>query len=168
MYSSLKTFTLTPNKLIVRTWRHRDKHLTGDIDIWEVSATYRFLLVEKCLWMLSINKLNDHLFVIPLTISWSREAMKTLNFIVINIHTRLQANLYNLAFQLNICYIIWNITKFQIVPSAICSELACFFYKSVTLFSSLLLTTLTIASLLLVGRFAVGNFVIVSDEFEIW
>lgn len=49
-----------------------------------------------------------------------------------------------------------------------CSELACFFYKSVTLFSSLLLTTLTMASLLLVGRFAVGNFVIVSDEFEIW
>ena len=119
MYFSLKTFTLTPNKLIVRTWRHRDKHLTGDIDIWEVSATYRFLLAEKCLWMLSVNKLNDHLFVIPLTISWSREEMKTLNFIVMNIHTRLQANLYNLGFQLNICYIVWNITKFQIVPSAI-------------------------------------------------
>ena len=49
-----------------------------------------------------------------------------------------------------------------------CSELACFVYKSVTLFCSLLLTTLTMASLLLVGRFAVGNFVIVSDEFEIW
>ena len=53
------------------------------------------------------------------TISWNREAVTTLNVIVINFHTWLSANLHNLVFQLIIWYIIWNITKFYIVPSAI-------------------------------------------------
>ena len=61
--------------------------------------------------------------------------------------------------------ILLNSTLFLLLY---CSDLACFFSKSITLFSSLLLTTLTIASSLLICWFAVANFVIVSDKFEIW
>ena len=61
--------------------------------------------------------------------------------------------------------ILLNSTLFLLLY---CSDLACFFSKSITFFSSLLLTILTIASSLLICWFAVANFVMVSDKFEIW
>ena len=115
--------------------------------------------------MLSIDKLNDHPLVITLTIPWIKEAMTILNVIVINLHTRLGANLYRLAFQLIICYITGNNAKFLL--SYFC-DLARFFTKSINRYFNLLLTTLTTTSSLLICWCAVANIVIVSDKFEIW
>ena len=61
--------------------------------------------------------------------------------------------------------ILLNFTLFLLLC---CSNLAWFFCKSITLFSSLLFTTLTIVSSLLICWFVVANFVLVSDKFEIW
>ena len=61
--------------------------------------------------------------------------------------------------------ILLNSTLFLLLY---CSDLAWFFPKTITLFYNLLLIFLTIASSLLICCFAVANFVIVSDEFEIW
>ena len=94
--------------------------------------------------------------------------MKTFNVIVINLHTRLTVNLYYLAFQLIIWDITVNIAKFYIVPSIYCSYLTWFFYKSISLYSNLLLATLTIANSLLICWFTLTNVGIVSDKFEIW
>ena len=115
--------------------------------------------------MLSIDKLNDHPLVITSTIPWIKEAMTILNVIVINLHTRLGANLYRLAFQLIICYITGNNAKFLL--SYFC-DLARFFTKSINRYFNLLLTTLTTTSSLLICWCAVANIVIVSDKFEIW
>ena len=115
--------------------------------------------------MLSIDKLNDHPLVITSTIPWIKEAMTILNVIVINLHTRLGANLYRLAFQLIICYITGNNAKFLLPYFC---DLARFFTKSITRYFNLLLTTLTTTSSLLICWCAVTNIVIVSDKFEIW
>ena len=115
--------------------------------------------------MLSIDKLNDHPLVITSTIPWIKEAMTILNVIVINLHTRLGANLYPLAFQLIICYITGNNAKFLLPYFC---DLARFFTKSITRYFNLLLTTLTTTSSLLICWCAVANIVIVSDKFEIW
>ena len=115
--------------------------------------------------MLSIDKLNDHPLVITSTIPWIKEAMTILNVIVINLHTRLGANLYRLAFQLIICYITGNNAKFLLPYFC---DLARFFTKSITRYFNLLLTTLTTTSSLLICWCAVANIVIVSDKFEIW
>ena len=113
----------------------------------------------------SVEKLNDHPLVITSTIPWIREAMTILNVIVINLHTRLGANLYHLAFQLIICYITGNNAKFLLPYFC---DLARFFTKSITRYFNLLLTTLTTTSSLLICWCAVANIVIVSDKFEIW
>ena len=118
--------------------------------------------------MLSDDKLNDHPFVITSTIPWNKEAMTTLNVIAINLHTWLTANLYHLAFQLIIWYILRNIAEFHIVPSTILLRHGLDFSKSVTRFSNLLLITLTTVSSLLICWFAAANLVIVSNNFEIW
>ena len=115
--------------------------------------------------MLSIDKLNDHPLVITSTIPWIKEAMTILNVIVINLHTRLGANLYRLAFQLIICYITGNNAKFLLPYFC---DLARFFTKSINRYFNLLLTTLTTTSSLLICWCAVANIVIVSDKFEIW
>ena len=115
--------------------------------------------------MLSIDKLNDHPLVITSTIPWIKEAMTILNVIVINLHTRLGANLYRLAFQLIICYITGNNAKFLLPYFC---DLARFFTKSINRYFNLLLTTLTTRSSLLICWCAVANIVIVSDKFEIW
>ena len=94
--------------------------------------------------------------------------MTTLNVIVINLHTWLTANLYHLAFQLIIWFILRNIAEFHIVPSTILLRHGLDFSKSITRFSNLLLITLTTASSLLICWFAVANLVIVSNNFEIW
>ena len=57
----------------------------------------------------------------------------------------------------------WSDPRFSFKFSL--ADLPCFFSKSITLFSSLLLTIL---SSLLICWFEVANFVIVSHKFEIW
>ena len=69
--------------------------------------------------MLSVYELNNPPFVVTSTISWNRERMARLNVVLINLHPRLTTNLYNFVLPLIIYYIIWNITKFYIVSSAI-------------------------------------------------
>ena len=118
--------------------------------------------------MLSVNNLNDYLFLITSTISWNRKLTATLSIIVINLHTWLTANLYHLAFQLIIWPIIGNIAKFHIVLFLILFGLPGVFSKSITLFFNFLWTTLMITSSLLIFWFAVANFVIVSNKPEFW
>ena len=55
--------------------------------------------------------------------------MTTLSVIMINLHTQLTTNLHDLFFQFIIWYIIWNITKFHIVPSAILFRLSLTFFQ---------------------------------------
>ena len=86
-----------------------------------------------------------------------RETMTTFNIILINFHTRLAINLTTLSsnWLSGISFgILINSTLFLLLYF---SDLAWFFSKSITLFSSLLLTTLTIASSLLICRFAAAT-----------
>ena len=118
--------------------------------------------------MLLVNKLNNHPFVITTTTSWNREAMTALNAIVINLHTRFTENLYNLPLQWLSAISLGILLNSTLFPLLYCSDLAWVFPGQITLFSNLMLTTLTIASSLLICWLSVDNFVIVSKKLEIW